>query len=91
MLASSVVQAAPLSDTAENEKLEYLAYYPLTEDVQDHSGNETAQNAELKGTGAAFKDGALYLPGGAANSSAMELPVNVRRTEHTDHLRMVKE
>ena len=76
MLASSVVQAAPLSDTAENEKLEYLAYYPLTEDVQDHSGNETAQNAELKGTGAAFKDGALYLPGGAANSSAgyVELP-----------------
>ena len=76
MLASSVVQAAPLSDTAENENLEYLAYYPLTEDVQDHSGNETAQNAELKGTGAAFKDGALYLPGGAANSSAgyVELP-----------------
>lgn len=34
MLASSVVQAAPLSDTAENESLEYLAYYPLTEDVQ---------------------------------------------------------
>lgn len=58
MLASSVVQAAPLSDTAENESLEYLAYYPLTEDVQDHSGNEMAQNAELKGTGAEFKDGA---------------------------------
>ena len=76
MLASSVVQAAPLSDTAENESLEYLAYYPLTEDVQDHSGNEMAQNAELKGTGAEFKDGALYLPGGAASSSAgyVELP-----------------
>ena len=94
MLASSVVQAAPLSDTAENENLEYLAYYPLTEDVQDHSGNETAQNAELKGTGAAFKDGALYLPGGAANSSAgyVELPQGMfDGTEHTDHLRMVKE
>lgn len=94
MLASSVVQAAPLSDTAENENLEYLAYYPLTEDVQDHSGNETAQNAELKGTGAAFKDGALYLPGGAANSSCRRCGTstgNVRRTEHTDHLRMVKE
>lgn len=76
MLASSVVQAAPLPDTAENENLEYLAYYPLTEDVQDHSGNETVQNAELKGTGAEFKNGALYLPGGASNSSAgyVELP-----------------
>ena len=40
MLASSVVQAAPLSDTAENENLEYLAYYTLTEDVQDHSKTE---------------------------------------------------
>ena len=63
------------SDTSDIEdELNYLAYYPLQIDTQDHS--ENGKDGVLYGTGGGFDKGYLSLPGGSSSSTAayVQLP-----------------
>ena len=72
------VGAEPMASDGDGTNLTPLAWYPLTEDADDYSGNNF--NAELFG-GAAIGEDGLYLPGGGKSRDYAKLPGEIFQGE----------